>query len=56
MVDTGKREQERNDYLLALYELADGRTTNWTTHRSIGTLARISGSAYPSYDDRGTSI
>ena len=43
MVDTGKREQERNDYLLALYELADGRTTNWTTHRAIGDSARISG-------------
>ncbi|MHB8190472.1 MAG: hypothetical protein ACYDHP_08685 [Ferrimicrobium sp.] len=43
MVDIEKRERERNDYLLALYELANGRVTQWTTHRAIGTLASISG-------------
>jgi len=43
MVEAGKREQKRNDYLLALYELADGRVTQWTTHRAIGDSARISG-------------
>lgn len=42
MVDVELRERERENYLLALYELADGRTVNWPTHRDIGEAAGIS--------------
>jgi len=42
MVDVEKRERERDNYLLALYELADGMVTHWTTHRAIASDAGLS--------------
>lgn len=33
--DVNRRQQERDDYLVALYELADGNITNWPTHRDV---------------------
>jgi hypothetical protein len=41
MVDVQLRERERDNYLLALYELADGRTANTPSHREIAHAARI---------------
>lgn len=45
MVDVMQRERDRENYLLALYELADGMLVHWTTHRAIADAAGLSDSA-----------
>lgn len=33
--DVERRQQRRDDYLVALYDLSDGDVINWPTHRDL---------------------
>jgi len=41
MVSVEDRQRKRDDYLVALYDLADGSTTQWPTHREIAEQAGL---------------